>query len=196
MPSVSWRSDLARSRRLMASTSIPNDSARLLGDPDLARLREFRGELVADVVGVGQLGDLPDVHDRLGELYPSSIGEPQPVGVQDRGRSTAARPPCAPPVVRRGRAFLVGGSCRSSIGAAGACTAAAASVALVWSSVWPVSAASAAAGPPLCAGGARVAVAVVGGNAQRRGQRIGDLGRWFRPGSPPALSCRTRRRAG
>ena len=76
MPSVSWRSDLARSRRLIASTSIPKARQASSVIQNLARLREFRGQLVSDVVGVGQLGDLPHMHDRLSEFDAGSVGEP------------------------------------------------------------------------------------------------------------------------
>jgi hypothetical protein len=69
-------------------TSMPK-SARVLGDPDLSRLSEFRGQLVSDVVGVSQLGDLTDVDERFVELDVGSVGESQAVGVQDRSRRAA-----------------------------------------------------------------------------------------------------------
>ena len=101
MPSVSWRSDFARSRRLMASTSMPTSRHASLGEPDLAWLCESRGQLVADVVTVGQLGDLPDVHDRLGQLDAGAVGEPQAIGVQHRGRSPCPRGRCLDAARRR-----------------------------------------------------------------------------------------------
>jgi hypothetical protein len=75
MPSVSWRrlGAIAAADRLDVD---PEGSACLIGDPNLARLGEFRGQLVADVVGVGQLGDLAHVRDRLSQVHSGAIRQP------------------------------------------------------------------------------------------------------------------------
>ena len=180
MPSVSWRSDLARSRRLIASTSIPKVEQASSVIQIWPGSAEFRGQLVADVVGVGQLGDLPHVHDRLSEFDAGSVGEPQTVGVQDRGRCAAggdlraARR--APRLALPWRPVLL--AARRPTMLATSSSAGVASTVGAWSTAGSVTAASGVSVRPSCR--CRCGYCgIVGGNAERGGERFGDLGRGF-----------------